>query len=135
MLPDALQSLPYFVHTNRELGLLLSGKKPLAMFVDGQGCFPECLTRYLRLFDRHVDAGRIVRRDHLTTINSTRNYIAHRILFALPAETWRIDAMIELKESFEWTRAHERREGELRGYEGWMNDHWLDLHNPAVDGL
>jgi len=37
--------LPYILHTNRELGLMLAGKKPLAVFVDGQGCFPDFVER------------------------------------------------------------------------------------------
>ena len=54
MLSSLLRSLPYLVHTNRELGLMLAGEKPMASFVDGRGCFPEVVERYLRLFDRHV---------------------------------------------------------------------------------
>jgi hypothetical protein len=29
-------AFPCQIHTNRELGLMLAGKKPLAMFVDGK---------------------------------------------------------------------------------------------------
>jgi hypothetical protein len=118
-------NLPYQLHTNRELGLMLSGKKPLAMFMDGEGRFPGCVLRYLRMFDRYVALGRLVRRDHLR--DEFGRYVSHRILFALPEEAWRIDAMIALKESDRWTSEHERREGELLGYEDWMNDYWLDL--------
>jgi hypothetical protein len=101
---------------------MLSGKKPLAMFADGEGRFPEAVVRYLKLFDRHVSAGRMIRRDHKALAGS---YVLHRILFAIPGEEWRIDAMIELKQSREWSRDHERREGELLGYEDWMNDYHL----------
>lgn len=107
---------------------MLAGRKPLAMFVDGEGRFPDVLLRYLRLFDRHVASGRLVRRDHFSRTDAS--YISHRVLFALPSEVWRIDAMIELKEFQQWSREQERREGELLGYETWMNDHWLGLAYP-----
>ena len=126
--------MPYKVHTNRELGLMLAGRKPLAMFVDGEGRFPEMVLRYLRLFDRHVASERLIRRDRFARDSMNPAYASHRILFALPSEAWRIDAMIELKESKHWTRDHERREGELLGYEGWMNDHWLSLAYPEPIG-
>jgi hypothetical protein len=121
------QKLPYTLHTNRELGLMLTGKKPLACFADAKGRFPEVVWRYLRLFDRHVATGRYVRRDHFSPPNERHDFALHRIMFALPEEEWRIDAMIELKACPEWTLDHERREGELLGYEDWMNDHFLDL--------
>ena len=123
-MPSAFEHLPYRIHTNRELGLMLTGMKPLAMFVDGKDRYPDVVLRYLRLFDRHVAAGRFVRRDHLCS-SPVDTYITHRILFALPSEAWRIDAMIDLKSSSIWSDEHERREGELLGYEPWMNDYWI----------
>ena len=123
MLPDPLRNLPFYVHTNRELGLMLSGKKPLSSFVDGDGWFPDVMVRYLRLFDRHVVDGRLVRHDHYSETSGKRH---HRILFALPNEEWRMQAMIDLMSGLGgWSPDHERREGELLGYEDWMNDHWL----------
>lgn len=117
-----LHDLPYVVHTNRELGLMLRGVKPLSLFADGEGRFPDPVVRYLRMFDRHVAAGRMVRRDQIDHGSSGP---IHRIYFALPGEEWRIDAMIALRESDTWSRDHERREGELLGYEDWQNDVWL----------
>lgn len=119
------ETLPYTLHTNRELGLMLAGRKPLAMFVDGKGRFPDVLVRYLKLFDRHVASGQFVRRDHFS-LYQERNVELHRIFFAVPEEVWRIDAMIELKSSTRWSPALERREGELLGYEDWMNDYWIN---------
>ncbi|MGE3935426.1 MAG: hypothetical protein AB7F67_19355 [Rhodospirillaceae bacterium] len=123
MLNERLRGLPYLVHTNRELGLMLAGKKPLAYFVDGKDRFPEVVCRYLRLFDRHVEAGRIVRCDHLS---DAAWGTCHRILYALPSEEWRIQAMLDLVSSGEWSSDHERRQGELLGYADWMNDYWLE---------
>lgn len=123
--------LPYTLHTNRELGLMLAGRKPLAVFADGPDHFPAAVVRYLKLFDRHVSDGRIVRRDQFSQlVGTSRTFALHRIFFALPAEEWRIDAMIELKNSATWSREHERREGELLGYDDWMNDHFLSLFYP-----
>ncbi|WP_247713043.1 hypothetical protein [Qipengyuania intermedia] len=128
MLSSLLRSLPYLVHTNRELGLMLAGEKPMASFVGGWGCFPEVVERYLRLFDRHVAEGRLVRMDHFSEAIGRRAYIAHRILFALPGEEWRMQAMIDLMTGDEpWSPALERRQGELLGYADWMNDYWLEF--------
>jgi hypothetical protein len=50
-LPSRRQiSLPYVIHTNRELGLMLKGIKPLAKFVDGEGRFPDVMLRYFQMF-------------------------------------------------------------------------------------
>ncbi|WP_454280017.1 hypothetical protein [Sphingomonas sp. Marseille-Q8236] len=122
-----LWSLPYLEHTDRESGLMLKGVKPPAMFVDGRDCFPAGVIRYLRLFDRRVAAGRIIRRDMVTEASAYQNHAVHRMLLVLLGQEWRIDAMIALKGSPEWTPDHERREGQLLGYEDWMNDHWHDL--------
>jgi hypothetical protein len=55
--------VPYLVHTNRELGLMLRGYKPLSYFMDVVGQEPEICIRYWRMFDRHVAAGRLMKRD------------------------------------------------------------------------
>jgi hypothetical protein len=127
MLNELLRSLPYLVHTNRELGLMLKGEKPLASFVDVKDCFPDVVRRYHRMFDRHVAEGRMARLEHFSDENADQPYISHRILFALPGEEWRMQAMLDLMSGTEpWTEKHERRQGELLGYKDWMNDHWLD---------
>ena len=56
--PKRLRQLPYLVHTNRELGLMLRGIKPLAYFMDIIGQEPDICIRYWRMFDRHVAVGR-----------------------------------------------------------------------------
>ena len=115
-------SRPYRLHTNRELGMMLRGEKPLAHFADGEGAFPECVLRYLRMFDRHVAAGRFIRRDVICPPDKHRSFALHRLLIALPGEEWRIDAMLELMASPEWSASHERREGELLGYTDLQNE-------------
>ena len=68
MLPERLRKLPYVVHTNRELGLMLRRAKPLAYFADIAGHEPECVVRYHRLFDRHVAAGRLIKRSDIERV-------------------------------------------------------------------
>jgi hypothetical protein len=84
--------------------------------------------RYLRLFDRQVAAGRIVRHDHFSAAPpSCRCNSIHHILFALPGEEWRIPAMLELVlADTKWTAAHERKQGALLGYADWMNAWWVE---------
>lgn len=107
---------------------MLAGKKPLASFIDEKDYFPEVVGRYLRLFDRHVVQGRLIRHDHFSEGFGRRAYISHRVMFALPGEEWRMRALIDLMSGNEpWTPEQERREGELLGYEDWMNDYWLEF--------
>ncbi|MBN3559478.1 hypothetical protein JYA60_14710 [Sphingomonas yabuuchiae] len=104
---------------------MLRGLKPLAMFVSEYERTPECLTRYFRMFDRHVESGRFVKREHAV---AAETYRFSYVLYALPAEAWRIDRMIRLKElPGQWGSDREREEGHLLGYEDWMNDVWADL--------
>jgi len=123
-------ALPYQVHTNHELGMMLRGEKPLAVFVDGYDNFPTVVERYLRLFDRRVAAGQFVKREYVVPERKRPAVLGwHTILYALPEEEWRIDAMIDLRLSGEWSPAHEREEGRLLGYEEWQNDAWLSRFN------
>jgi hypothetical protein len=117
--------LPYRIHTNRELGMMLRGEKPLAVFYDGVGAFPAAMLRYLRMFDRHTAAGRFVKREYVVPNQHVRG--THSILYALVDEAWRIDAMIELRLAMHegWSAEMERREGELLGYSDWQNDAWI----------
>lgn len=128
-LPPSLKALPYLVHTNRELRLMLKGVKPLAVFVDYDGHFPEAVLRYLRMFDRHVAQGRFVRRDEIADDKRGR---LRWIYFALPEEEWRIEAMINLRaRPGKWTREMEREQGELLGYTAEQNEIWLSRFDQA----
>jgi len=136
-LPTGLSkdSLGYEVHTNRELGLMLRGKKPLAVFADFEGFFPTCVLRYLRMFDRHVLAGRFIKWAHreYREIRGARQELV-TILYAQPSEEWRIDEMLNLRRHFaDWTNELERREGELLGYTDEQNENWLIRHTVKDD--
>lgn len=119
--------LGYKIHTNRELGMMLRGEKPLAVFSHVEDSFPVALLRYLRMFDRHVEMGRLVKREHRMPVEiREERHASLAILYALPTDTWRIDAMISLRRDMsEWTDEHERREGTLLGYTEKQNDLWI----------
>ena len=127
MLPKDLRSLPYLVHTNRELGLMLAGKKPLSIFSITEGYEVDCVLRYLRMFNRHVEAGRIIQTEIFKRLPQLQNAMHRRLFYTLPGEQWRVDAMIELLDlPGPWSQERERRYGELLGYEDWQNDVWAD---------
>jgi hypothetical protein len=105
---------------------MLRGTKPLAYFLNVVASEFDFNIRYWRMFDRHVAAGRFVKRE----VSDVFANLEHRRLFyALPGHEWRIDAMLtllnELGEGKAWSDDHERRFSELLGYEDWQIDHWL----------
>jgi hypothetical protein len=124
--------LPYLVHTGFELPLMLDGRKPLAVFSD---VWPAAwLEDVLKRFEPHVQAGCFVQRiadaplAHAGPVRPGDRRL-RRILFALPAEAWRIDAYLALwnaEAGSGWTMDSERREGTLLGYEDWQNDWWME---------
>src|SRR5689334_7678567 len=125
-----MNPLPYQLHTNRELGLMLSGTKPLAVFADINGRLSEAMLRYFRLFDRRVETGELVKREYVEFLKPPRANGpkgVHVVLYALPTEIWRIDEMIALRGAMDtgWTAEHERAEGRLLGYEEWQTDLWI----------
>ncbi len=128
---DTRFDLPYRVHTNFELGMMLRREKPLAIFYDWEGCIHPAVERYIRMFDRHVVAGKFVRRDHVISGEGHQTGPGGwMVLFALRGEEWRIDEMIDLKNGLgAWRIDDERREGELLGYQDWQNDLWI-ARNP-----
>ncbi|MXO91109.1 hypothetical protein [Pontixanthobacter aquaemixtae] len=96
--------------------------------MDADGHFPPVVQRYFQWFARDVSNGKIVRSDHHVTDESQGVDVRrwHHVLFVLPGEEWRIDAMMQLKSIAErWTEAHEREEGRLLGYSEQENDWWI----------
>jgi hypothetical protein len=112
-----LRNVLYLVHTEFELPLMLERRKPLAAFADTA----EWLAAYLNGYDRLVKEGRFIRR-----VIERGNI--QEVYFALPGHEWRIDAYVQLLESAAgaWDDNHERRQGELLGYEDWQNDWWIE---------
>ena len=122
------EALGYQIHTNRELGMMLLGVKPLAVFSDILDRFPDVVTRYLRMFDRYCEAGVLEKREYVD-LDNFRGADGRRVLvvlYSLPNESWRIDAMIKLREQLSaWNAEAERMEGSLLGYQEWQNDIWM----------
>src|SRR6266851_4421858 len=83
-------------HEDRELELMLSGKKPLAMFTElspvETGLIPEAE------FAPYVSSGHFVMREVLEPTDDVqglpRGVSVRRVLYALPEEVWRIEAML-----------------------------------------
>ena len=95
---DLIARLGYEIHTNRELGMMLRCEKPLAVFSDVEDAFPSSVLRYLRMFDRHVQTGWFIKREHRVSFDARGESRVHlTVLYALPAEAWRIDEMIGLR--------------------------------------
>lgn len=110
-------SLPYRIHTGRELLLMLRGEKPLAMFdcLDGQ----DVPTK--DRFDSYVATGQFVKREYRDPMDPSYRYF----LYALPHEEWRIDAYILLIQAVNeegWSDGLIRLQGKLLGYSKSQND-------------
>lgn len=116
-------------HEDRELELMLAGRKPLAMFTEispiETGLIPEAD------FAPHVTSRRFImsetfeRREKLP--NDNRDLYLRRVIYALPPEEWRINAMLLVCEIAtglrRWDEGLERVIGRLLGYE----DHQIDI--------
>jgi hypothetical protein len=116
--------LPYLVHTNRELDMMLSGKKPLAVFCD---TYPaECYFAPENKFEPYIKAGRFVKR---VAISELQGGTALRwTLFAQSVEAWRIDAYLLLQEvaaTIGWSNSLVWLEGSLLGYTNEENSLYL----------
>lgn len=120
----SIDDLPYKVHTNRELILMLEGKKPMAIFVESLPSIPGLDLIPERYFSPYVNSGIFLRKEFYISDPSLK-YVA----FVKPDEKWRIDEFISLKKAAEksgWSEEFERREGSLLGYEDWQNDIYID---------
>lgn len=127
---------PYVIHTNRELELMLAGKKPLAVFaherVDG---FEKWDALADQDFDTHVAKG--VFSENMRTFSCrTRDGFGFNIdyyFYTLPGEEWRVEAfclLLKMRERRQWCAQLERLEGELLGYTDEQNDYHLSREYP-----
>jgi hypothetical protein len=129
--------LPYKVHTGRELAMMLAGTKPLAAFYENYPRPHDVPVIPEKEFEPYVKSGRFVKREILEKpgpnsplINGQRIGL-RRVIYATPAEQWRIDAYLNLWETAKrtgWTEQLEREEGTLLGYEDWQNDVHMQGH-------
>jgi hypothetical protein len=116
--------LPYKPHTNRELLLMLKGEKPLTVFHDAHPWQSHELLELCERFEPYVAEGRFIKREYLDKDQSEEHQYFKWVFFALPAESWRIDAYILLKQTAKlsgWNDGFERMEGTLLGYTDEQN--------------
>jgi hypothetical protein len=129
-----LDDLPYELHTNRELLMMLNGTKPLAAFCD-EFLVSEItnVPQYPKL-EAYAAKGRLVKRENIEFDSMNIDVCRRRILFALPDETWRIDAYLLLWKTAHktgWNEGFERMEGSLLGYSDEQNDLFM-AHKKSV---
>jgi len=127
---------PYLLHTNRELLLMLEGRKPFSSFEDDDGLsgkpsrfFPEAK------FDAFVAAGRFVKHEYLEPFEVDATHRIRRVFYALPGEAWRIPAYMLLMETWKcagWNEGFERMQGSLLGYSKEENDIHIALQQKHV---
>lgn len=123
--------LPYKIHTNRELLMMLAGEKPLTVFCDSY--VPGSGSKVMRdeKFEPYVQAGRFIMREHIEIDSRDANNSMRWIFYALPSEAWRIDAYILMKKTAKisgWNDGFERMEGSLLGYTDEQNNVHLLLN-------
>ncbi len=124
-----LDDLPYKVHTNRELALMLQGTKPLAYFSGQYPPPPDTKEIPETLFDPYVAAGRFVKREYVVPMSEGKVLGTYHVLYALRNQEWRINAMILLLDTAAksgWSEGFERMQGALLGYEAWQNDVYIE---------
>lgn len=119
--------LPYKVHTNRELALMLRGEKPLAVFSEWLPSNPELELIPERHFAPHVEARLLSAFEYCVDDAKARK--TRFVLYATPGEEWRVPAYMLLKMTATksgWNEGFERMEGSLLGYEDWQNDVYIE---------
>ncbi len=88
-------------HENRELELMLTGRKPLAMFYEELSFLPDEEFIPEKRFSPYVANGKFVRGESDIagpySQKLGRETIIKYVLFALKKEEWRINAMLLLK--------------------------------------
>ena len=134
-----LEEFPH-IHTGRELELMLSQKKPLARFSEAEACLPNEEFIPEKAFSEYVESGVFVREqfeiDSKVPDRKGNFHTIKYVLFALPAETWRIEAMriliTEHQKTGQWNETCERIEGKLLGYTEEENDIWCNRRRSKI---
>ena len=135
MPPDNISPLRHELHTGRELEFMLERGKPLAHFSDAYPSEPDEEIVPELAFGVHVRDGKFVKREFVEPLRGPPPQghphirgIRH-VLYAKPAEAWRIDAYIMMLTDAAkagWSEEFERLEGSLLGYEDWQTDLHLE---------
>jgi hypothetical protein len=124
--------LSYEIHTERELELMLQGKKPLAVFSGTS--FVDDDDNTARAFEKYVQEGLFVKHEVFDAwadkpVIGGRTALGYRIrLYAVTHEAWRIPAYLLFRrvlDKCQWNEALKRLEGWLLGYTDEQNEEWL----------
>lgn len=129
-----IDELPYKVHTNRELLMMLKGIKPFAYFSESYP-LSSSLESPERVFEPYVVQGRFLKREYVIPDKETCRVHpnvrgARYVLYSLRHEEWRIDAFILVQETASkvgWSEGFERMVGSLLGYEDWQNEIFVEF--------
>lgn len=130
-------------HTNRELELMLAGKKPLAMFYDEMSVLPHEGIIPEEKFAAYVSNGLFVRGEETYAgefhPGLDRQEQIQYVFFALAEEAWRIPALsLLLRVRYRMNSWHseemERMESFLLGYTDEEIDAWCDHRFHRVPG-
>jgi hypothetical protein len=120
-------------HEGRELELMLSGSKPLSMFLEWLP--PEFESFPERDFDQLVSEGKLKKHTSTGSIETPTGQCTsfRRVLYALPDEEWRIQSMLLVQDLYSslvpgWRADLERVIGLLLGYDRADIEKFVDLH-------
>jgi hypothetical protein len=134
---EPIDQLPYKVHTNRELILMLAGEKPLASFM-GSPAVADCWEIPEKYFDPYVAEGRLRKHDERLSKpdGRTRNAAVRHVLYALNGEEWRINeyrSLLQRANMEGWSELLTRKQGSLLGYADWQNDAFIEMiYRPSL---
>lgn len=115
-------------HEDKELELMLAGRKPLAMFYD---TIPECGVIPEDDFRPYVDKGLLIKSE---LFRDAVDYQMRYIFYALPEEKPLLDKIAALLQSA-WSGqcpmddAYEYKVGSLLGYEEWEISAFIEWQN------
>jgi hypothetical protein len=119
-------------HEGQELELMKAGTKPLSMFLEevpsSEAYFPE------DEFDRLVSEGKLMKRVSLEVFvgpdGRSKNF--RRILYSLPSEKWRIEAILLVQKIYSshsgWRPDLDRVIGSLLGYDVEDIEYFVSRH-------
>ena len=103
----------YEIHTGNELSLMLSGKKPMAIFYRCVGeSFDEMDGQD---FEKYVSSGQMTKTRFFVYRSSLPRTLIYTV-FTLLGEEWRAQIYRQLKKHDGWSRDLEIIEGTLLGY-------------------
>ena len=128
------REIPYLVHTNYELALMVEGRKQFARM--GGEYYPPDRHNDEELFDRCVAQGLLHKEvelekfAELLRLKDGRVFEGFRtVYYTRKGEEWRIPAWKLISKASGksgWNEDFERLEGMLFGYEDWQNDWWIE---------